>query len=867
MNFLQLRAEEMAAKDPEIGQVSDVANAVRMASADDGKGLGRVVFFIGAGCSISAGIPLVRDMARTLVRRLAVKSNAPEIIVKDASEAYRWLAGKKQIRDCFRQILKEPPPDSVPEIDWFRVYDAAFSDHFNTPDDARELFSEFVDAAGGKINWAHLCLGELVRKRLVSTVLTTNFDQLVLAGLVRSGVLPVVCDGIESLTRVRGAPLHPQIVELHGSRHTYRLRNSPEEVAELANDESTIAAIGSLFQDLRAFVAVGYGGREDGIMDLLIKSAQRYRDKRLFWICHDANPATLSPKVREFLSTSRNSRLLVGRDADSFFVRLLQTLEIGAPEAIREPLFLAGLHADSLAAPDEKVADSVIVASEIARLQEEIRMLGGALAHHRDTRGRKSDAMVRARELQLAGNNQNALEVLLRLPEHLRDLEVWSAIGEMAFRDGEVSAHNESLELAVTAWRQALNAGSQHDNKDSANSKFGLALSLQTLGERKGDDAALLNAIEIYRSLLAADYARNQNPLEWARTQNNLGGALVELGERESGTARLEEAVAAFRAALEEQTRERVPLDWALTQNNLGGALRTLGERESGPARLEEAVVACRAALEERTRERVPFDWAATQNNLGNALSRLGDHESGTARLEEAVIAYRAALEELSREQVPLYWAAMQNNLGFALARLGEREGNAGRLEEAVVTCRNALEQRKRGQVPLDWALTQSNLGFALSRLGGLEEGTARLEEAVVACRAALEVQTRERTPLDWALTQSYLGAALRMLGEREGDTALLEQAVAACHAALEEQTRERVPLEWAWTQRNLGAALRMLGEREGNMARLEQAVAAYRAALEGYRRDQAPWHWKKTQANLDKTLELLRPRKAEADG
>ena len=35
------------------------------------------------------------------------------------------------------------------------------------------------------------------------------------------------------------------------------------------------------------------------------------------------------------------------------------------------------------------------------------------------------------------------------------------------------------------------------------------------------------------------------------------------LGERESGTARLEEAVAAYRAALEERTRERVPLDWA----------------------------------------------------------------------------------------------------------------------------------------------------------------------------------------------------------------------------------------------------------------------------------------------------------------
>ena len=60
-------------------------------------------------------------------------------------------------------------------------------------------------------------------------------------------------------------------------------------------------------------------------------------------------------------------------------------------------------------------------------------------------------------------------------------------------------------------------------------------------------------------------------------TQNNLGNALQTLGERESGTGRLEESVAAYRAALEEQTRERVPLDWAMTQNNLGNALLEAG--------------------------------------------------------------------------------------------------------------------------------------------------------------------------------------------------------------------------------------------------------------------------------------------------
>ena len=75
-------------------------------------------------------------------------------------------------------------------------------------------------------------------------------------------------------------------------------------------------------------------------------------------------------------------------------------------------------------------------------------------------------------------------------------------------------------------------------------------------------------------------------------TQNNLGNALRTLGERESGTERLEQAVSAYVEALKEYTRERVPLNWAMTQNNLGNALRTLGEREAGTERLEQAVSA-----------------------------------------------------------------------------------------------------------------------------------------------------------------------------------------------------------------------------------------------------------------------------------
>jgi tetratricopeptide (TPR) repeat protein len=85
-----------------------------------------------------------------------------------------------------------------------------------------------------------------------------------------------------------------------------------------------------------------------------------------------------------------------------------------------------------------------------------------------------------------------------------------------------------------------------------------------------------------------------------------------------------------------------------MAQMNLGTALETLGERESGTARLEEAVEVYRAALGERARDRVPLDWAMTQMNLGNALCRLGEYENGTARLEQAVMAWDACLEVIT---------------------------------------------------------------------------------------------------------------------------------------------------------------------------------------------------------------------------
>ena len=200
---------------------------------------------------------------------------------------------------------------------------------------------------------------------------------------------------------------------------------------------------------------------------------------------------------------------------------------------------------------------------------------------------------------------------------------------------------------------------------------------------QRGRDKGVNIDLEIAIALAEEVTTRASNKDNKGTALNDLGYALSTLGQRESGTKRVEKGIAAFNAALEALTRERAPFGWAATQSGLGYALGALGSRESGTKRLEEAVMAFNFALDVQTRERVPLDWARTQVGLGNVLVVLGNRESGTKRLEEAVTAYRAALEERTRERVPLDWANTTENLALVEAGLFRKTGIKTYLESA----------------------------------------------------------------------------------------------------------------------------------------------------------------------------------------
>jgi hypothetical protein len=99
--------------------------------------------------------------------------------------------------------------------------------------------------------------------------------------------------------------------------------------------------------------------------------------------------------------------------------------------------------------------------------------------------------------------------------------------------------------------------------------------------------------------------------------------------------------------ALQEWTRERVPLNWAMTQGNLGNALAMLGERDSGTALLEDAIRAYREALKEYTRDRIPLEWATNFGNEGVALMQLAERTKDAVMAQTAARQIEAALQTM----------------------------------------------------------------------------------------------------------------------------------------------------------------------------------------------------------------------------
>ncbi len=267
--------------------------------------------------------------------------------------------------------------------------------------------------------------------------------------------------------------------------------------------------------------------------------------------------------------------------------------------------------------------------------------------------------------------------------------------------------------------------------------------------------------------------------LEGARRSFLSGFSLNQHGLRYGGIG-VQLAIKAFEESLTKYTKQDQPLDWAATHNNLGIALSLHSNRMAEAESIElfqRAVMSYEAALTIFTKQSHPADWATTQDNLARTLSDQSDRHNNSESvklLTKAIIAYEEALTVRTKQIYPADWAMTQNNLAIALANQGNRLGGAEGvklLTKAITAYESSLIVFTKQDYPVQWAMTQSNLAVTFAdqanKMGGAE-GVELLTKAVNSYEAALTVRTKQDHPVSWAETNENIALAYEGLSAIE---------------------------------------------------------------------------------------------------
>jgi uncharacterized caspase-like protein len=469
----------------------------------------------------------------------------------------------------------------------------------------------------------------------------------------------------------------------------------------------------------------------------------------------------------------------------------------------------------------------------------------------RDVRIRQDPELIRISGLADRAESEGAIALALefRARASARADVIDKAIDE---QEAEVAARRKELadtfashaQTALinfdyrTAAAKYSDASAQLERWDPARAflyKVSQADALTDQGMIKGDNAALMEAIEVY------EQAKRMPGVDAfaggaVGVAVNQGITLITLADRENGTRWIEQAIAVYEDALRNFSRKRAPEAWATVQLNLGNAYDLMGERAGGTAYHKKALQAFRQAAAVFTASTNPDAWAGLQNNIGNALVSIGEAGDGKKTYAEAVKAFEAALTVWTREASPSNWAMAEHNLGATLYQLGELQDSTSNLEAAVVALSAALEVRSRETQPMDWAGSQNNLGSALLSLGQRGKGVEYFERAIEAlANARLEI-TRERDPFNWASVTYNSARALKLIGDAENSPERYRQALAEVELALAELDRDASPALWGRAVSVRGDIMLAVGMHDSDRSALDRARQDYVSAREIFR-------------------------------
>lgn len=260
----------------------------------DSQHAGQFSMLLGAGCSVSAGIPAAGSIAKEAMRRL------------------------------FESHYHQPPQDEAALEAWFarqgilQDAHARYSDALEqlrpTPRLRRLFLESFIE--GKKPSPAHWALARVVQAGIIRQLYTTNFDDLVEQSLGQLTKLRVVSYD-EQVSASGDNERQPTLFKLHGDYLFDRLQNTQEELKHLGPSQAAKlehACTGG------GLVVVGYSGGDASIMDVLSTSATRGIPLGLYWLNLSGND--LSPNVVRLMESSQDCHVVEIDGFDDFAARL-----------------------------------------------------------------------------------------------------------------------------------------------------------------------------------------------------------------------------------------------------------------------------------------------------------------------------------------------------------------------------------------------------------------------------------------------------------------------------------------------------------------------------------------------------------------
>jgi NAD-dependent SIR2 family protein deacetylase len=305
--------------------------------------------FLGAGASITSGIPSAQSCIWEWKRRIFITNNP-------GLEAQFRDTSLPSVRERIQAWLDHA--GHYPKLGTAEEYGFYVEKCYPIPDDRRAYFEELRAGVEPFVGYRGLAL--LARHDVIKEVWTTNFDSLGARAAMADGIA-VLEAGLDSTHRVRrpsaGELLH---VALHGDYRYDQLKNTKEETRE--QDAALRAALVEHCRDTNLIVC-GYSGRDASVMETMREAYRQPGPGRVYWCGYDDDVPT---HVRELLELAawagRDAFYVPSRGFDDLIVRIALATLTGAGQEQAKQLFAlthAGAEPEPFAIELTKVVDLI----------------------------------------------------------------------------------------------------------------------------------------------------------------------------------------------------------------------------------------------------------------------------------------------------------------------------------------------------------------------------------------------------------------------------------------------------------------------------------------------------------------------------